>query len=155
MGGRRKTKIRKKDKKKEGAALTAGCGPSFKSSKSTGLSSLLLLPLSWHETMVIEEKYGFNKTTAGTFWADQIKQVVVSLILMTSVGGILMAAHQKMGDWLILAFAVLMTLLMLGLAFMYPFFSRLFNKFKPLEEGELKDKITALLEKWRKLTIDS
>ena len=113
----------------------------------SGLSSLLLLPLSWHETMVIEEKYGFNKTTAGTFWADQIKQFVVSLILMTSVGGILMAAHQKMGDWLILAFAVLMTLLMLGLAFLYPFFSRLFNKFKPLEEGELKDKITALLEK--------
>ena len=113
----------------------------------SALSSLALLPFSWHETMVIEEKYGFNKATAKTFWADQVKEFVIGLIIMVAVGGILMAVHQALGDWLILAFAVLMTLLMLGMVFLYPVLSRVFNKFKPLEDGELKDRITALLEK--------
>ncbi len=113
----------------------------------SALSSLVMLPFSWHETMGIEEKYGFNKATAKTFWTDQLKEFVISLILMVAIGGILMAVHRALGDWLILVFAVLMTLLMLGIAFLYPVISRIFNKFKPLEEGEMKDKITALLEK--------
>ena len=113
----------------------------------SALSSLVMLPFSWHETMVIEEKYGFNKSTAKTFWTDRIKEFIISLILMVAVGGILMAVHHALGDWLILAFAVLMTLLILGIAFLYPVFSKIFNKFTPLEDGELKDKLTGLLEK--------
>ena len=113
----------------------------------SALSSLVLLPFSWHETMVIEEKYGFNKSTAGTFWADRIKEFVIQMILMVAVGGILMAVHHALGDWLVPAFAVLMTLLILGITFLYPVFSKIFNKFTPLEDGELKDKLTGLLEK--------
>ncbi len=114
---------------------------------SEAVSALIMIPFSWYETMVIEEKYGFNKSTAKTFWADQVKQFIISMILTTAIGGILMAVHQALGDWLILAFAVLMTLLILGISFLYPVFSKIFNKFKPLEDGELKDKVTALLEK--------
>ena len=113
----------------------------------SALSSLVLLPFSWHETMVIEEKYGFNKSTARTFWTDKVKEFVIQMILMVSIGGILMAVHHALGDWLILAFAVLMTLLMLGISFLYPVFSKIFNKFTPLGDGELKDKLTGLLEK--------
>ena len=43
----------------------------------SALSSLVMIPFSWHETMVIEEKYGFNKTTAKTFWADQVKSFII------------------------------------------------------------------------------
>ena len=113
----------------------------------SALSSLVLIPFSWHETMVIEEKYGFNKSTAKTFWADQVKSFIISLIITLAVGGILMAVHTALGDWLILAFAVLMTLLLLGITFLYPVFSKIFNKFTPLEDGELKDKLSGLLEK--------
>jgi STE24 endopeptidase len=66
---------------------------------------------------------------------------------MTFIGWLLMAAHQWLGDWLILAFAGGMTAVLLFFSFLYPFFSKIFNKFTPLEEGELKDRITALLEK--------
>ena len=111
------------------------------------LTSLLMLPFSWYRTMVIEEKYGFNKSTAGTFWADQAKEFLISLLLMTGIGALLMWVHQALGDWLILAFAVLMTLLALGISFLYPVLSRVFNKFTPLEDGELKDKLSHLLEK--------
>ena len=113
----------------------------------SALSSLIMIPFSWHETMVIEEKYGFNKSTAKTFWADQVKSFIISLIITLAVGAILMKVHATLGDWMILAFAVLMTLLLLGIIFFYPVFSKIFNKFKPLEDGDLKDKLTGLLEK--------
>ena len=113
----------------------------------SSLASLVMIPFSWHSTMVIEEKYGFNKATPKTFWADQIKDFVINLLINTGIAALLMGVHHWLGDWLILAFAVLMTLLMLGIAFLYPVFSRIFNKFTPLEDGELRDKLVALLEK--------
>ena len=90
----------------------------------SSLASLLLIPFSWYNTMVIEEKYGFNRSSGKTFWAD-----------------------QKLGDWLIAVFAGLMMLLVLGISFLYPVLSRVFNKFVPLEDGELKENLTGLLEK--------
>ena len=111
------------------------------------LTALFSLPLSYYDTMVIEEKYGFNRSTKKTFWMDQLKQFLISLGLITGIGALLMALHQSLGDGLILAFAGLMTLIALFFAFLYPFFSRIFNKFTPLPDGELKERITALLEK--------
>lgn len=111
------------------------------------LESIIELPFEWHNTMVIEQKYGFNKATPETFWADQIKGFLIELVLMTGIGALLLWTHQALGDWLILVFAGIMTLLALGISFLYPVLSRVFNKFTPLEDGELKDKLTALLEK--------
>lgn len=111
------------------------------------LSSLPMIPFSWYNTMVIEEKYGFNKSTAKTFWADQLKEILIGVVLMTGIGALLIWVHQALGDWLILAFAILMTLFALIISFLYPVLSKIFNKFTPLEDGELKNKITALLEK--------
>ena len=105
------------------------------------------LPLEYYDTMSIEERYGFNRSTKKTFWLDQLKGLLINLILVTTVGSLLMGAHIWLGDWLIVVFAVVMTLLVLFISFLYPFFSKIFNKFTPLEDGELKDKLTALLEK--------
>lgn len=113
----------------------------------SSLASLIDIPFSWYDTMVIEEKYGFNKTTAKTFWADQVKTFIISLFIITGIGCLLFVLHRLFGDWLIPAFAVIMTALVLLIAFLYPFLSRIFNKFIPLEDGELRDKLTALLEK--------
>ena len=113
----------------------------------SALSSLVMLPFSWHETMGIEARYGFNKSTPKTFWADQVKTFVIELLILTGIGAMLLGVHRALGDWLILAFAVLMTLLALGISFLYPVLSKIFNKFTPLEDGELKDKLSALLEK--------
>ncbi len=113
----------------------------------SALTQLIMIPFDWHNTMVIEEKYGFNKTTAKTFWGDQIKQFIIGLVIMTGVGGLLIETHKLFGDWLILAFAVLMTLILILVSFVFPVFGRIFNKFRPLEDGELKEKLTGLLEK--------
>lgn len=113
----------------------------------SALAALPLIPFEWYDTLVIEEKYGFNRSTRATFWADQLKQFLIGLLLMTAIGCILMGAHKLLGDWLIVAFAGVMMLLALGISFLYPYLSRVFNKFTPLEEGELRDKLTGLLEK--------
>ena len=110
-------------------------------------ASLLTLPFSWRDTMGIEEKYGFNRTTKKTFILDTVKQFVISLGLMIGLGSALMGLHQKFGDWLILVFAGVMTLIILFFVFLYPLFSRIFNKFTPLPDGELRSRLTALLEK--------
>ena len=113
----------------------------------SALASLLEIPFSWYNTMTIEEKYGFNKSTAKTFAADQIKEFLIGLLLMTAIGALLLWVHQALGDWLILAFAILMTVFGLIISFLYPVLGKVFNKFKPLEDGELREEITALLEK--------
>ncbi len=111
------------------------------------LSELPLIPFSWYNTMNIEERYGFNRSSKKTFWADQLKSFVISLGLMIGIGCILISVHQALGDWLIVVFAGVMMLMFLFFSFLYPVFSRIFNKFTPLEDGELKDRLTALLEK--------
>nr|MBQ6241208.1 M48 family metallopeptidase [Lachnospiraceae bacterium] len=110
-------------------------------------ASLLTLPFSYYDTMVIEGKYGFNRTTKKTFALDTVKQLVIGLGLMIGIGSALMGLHRKFGDWLILVFAGVMTVFVLFFSFLYPLFSRLFNKFTPLPEGELRGRLTALLEK--------
>lgn len=113
----------------------------------SALTSILLLPFAWYNTMVIEEKYGFNRTTPRTFWADQVKEFVISLGLLTGIGALLIWVHQALGDWLVPVFAALMTLFMMLFSFLYPVMSKIFNKFEPLEEGELRGKLAGLLEK--------
>ena len=113
----------------------------------SALTDLLLIPFSWYNTMHIEERYGFNRSTKKTFWLDQVKSFLIGLILMTVIGGLLIWIHQALGDLMILVFAGVMMLIVLLIVFLYPVFSRIFNKFTPLEDGELKERLTALLEK--------
>ena len=113
----------------------------------SALGTLPLIPFSWHDTMATEGRYGFNRTNGKTFAGDQVKQFVLQLGLMVGLASMVMGLHKSFGDWLILAFAVFATLFLLFITFLFPFFSRIFNKFTPLPDGELKDGITALLEK--------
>ena len=111
-------------------------------------SQIISLPFDLYSTFVIEEKYGFNKTTIGTFLMDQLK----GLGLAAALGAPLLAAifwvFSKFGPnaWL---YGWLLTtgfsLLMMYLApqVILP----LFNKFKPLEDGELKSAIQDMSEK--------
>lgn len=105
-------------------------------------SDLLSLPFDYYSTFVIEEKYGFNKTSVSTFFSDKLKGYVLSIIVG---GGLLLVflwlVHQ-MGKnfwwqfWLISAvFMVFVNL------FYTAWILPLFNRLTPLQEGELKYKI--------------
>lgn len=109
------------------------------------------LPISvffeYRDALGIEEKYGFNRSTKKTFVSDQIKQFFISLILVSGLLCLFALLHRSLGDWVLLLFAAVLFLVILGIAFLYPFFSRIFNRFTPLADEELKRKLTNLLEK--------
>ena len=113
----------------------------------SSIASLVLLPFSYYDTMVIEEKYGFNRSSKKTFCVDQVKSFLIGLVITLVIAALLMWIHLTLGRWFIPVFAIVMTLLVLAIAFLYPVLSKVFNKFTPLEEGELKDKLTGLMEK--------
>ena len=108
---------------------------------------LVSVPISYYETMVIEEKYGFNRSTRKTFVADQIRNFLIGLCLSLLLAWLLSVLHIALSDWMILLFAVVVFGFTLVISFLYPIFSRISNKFVPLEEGELKDSLMHLLTK--------
>ena len=111
----------------------------------TVVSVLVGIVFSYTENMVIEQKYGFNRTTIKTFVTDQLRDLAIALLLNLLLAGLLALFHTWLGDWMILAFAVAVFGFTLLISFLYPILSRIGNKFTPLEEGELKDKLMALL----------
>jgi len=106
------------------------------------LKAVISLPFSIYSTFVIEESFGFNKTTWSTFIKDLIKGLFLAIIL----GGPLLAGilaffeYAGAGAWLYCWIAV--ALFMLAVQYIAPtWIMPLFNKFTLLEEGELKKAI--------------
>ena len=111
--------------------------------------TLVFAGFAWVNTMVIEQKYGFNKTTPKTFVIDQVRDFVIEIVLGTLLMGLLAWLHISLGDWVVVLFTGAVFALTLVISFLYgPVFSRLGNKFVPLEDGELKEKLLALLNRY-------
>jgi len=106
------------------------------------LSEIFSLPFSLYKTFVIEEKFGFNKTTVVTYISDKIKGYILTII----VGGGLIALMSYIFDlapnyfWLI-AWGVVTAFSLFMTAFYTSWFLPLFNKLSPLQAGELRSKI--------------
>ena len=102
---------------------------------------------SYIRNMKIEQKYGFNKTSMKTFIGDTIRSTLLSLLLSFGIAWLIYILHGALGAWMILLFAAVIFAFTLLITFLYPIFSRIGNKFTPLPEGELKDKLMELLER--------
>lgn len=106
--------------------------------------NLISTPFDWYETFVIEEKFGFNKSSPGTFVADRFKGLALSAVLgLPLAAGILWIFNEVPNAWLwawafVTAFQLILTYLAPSLIL------PLFNKFTPMPDGELKEKIHAL-----------
>lgn len=109
---------------------------------------LLSLPFSIYDTFVIEERFGFNKTTWKTFVTDIIKGIILSILIGAPLLAWILAFFEYTGNnaWLYCWIAV--TLFMLIIQFIAPtWIMPLFNKFEPLEEGELRSAILSYTDK--------
>lgn len=111
----------------------------------TLVSTIVGVVESYYATMVIEEKYGFNKSTKKTFAIDKIRGFIISLILSLFLAFLMAGLHSWLGDSIIILFTVVLFLFSLLISFLYPVFSRIGNKFTSLEEGELRTKLMELL----------
>lgn len=106
------------------------------------ISSFLNLPFRIYSTFRIEERYGFNKTTANTFITDSLKGVVLSIVIGGAILVPILWLYEKLTSrfwvlaWgLIALFSLFM--FMFGTSLILP----LFNKLKPIESGELHTEI--------------
>jgi STE24 endopeptidase len=111
-------------------------------------SDILNTPFSYYKTFVIEEKFGFNKSTKKLFWLDKLKGLLMTSIVGGGLIALIIWFYQLTGTnfwiyaWILVAVFSL---------FMNLFYSKLivplFNKQTPLENGELKAAINKYAEK--------
>lgn len=113
----------------------------------TVISTLSGVVESYISNMVIEQKYGFNRTSIKTFIADRIRSLLLGFVLSLLLAYAVWGFYTLVGVWMIPIFAGAMLAFSLAISFLYPIFSRIGNKFTPLEEGELKDNLMSLLTK--------
>jgi STE24 endopeptidase len=112
------------------------------------ISSALDLPFSLYSTFVIEEKFGFNRTTIKTFIVDLFKGLALGLIIGVPLLFIILWLMEQAGElWWIYTWAVL-TCFSLLIMWIYPtLIAPIFNKFEPLEEGDTLNRIKSLLSR--------
>lgn len=108
------------------------------------LTTVFSLVFNFYATFSIEERYGFNRTTVGTFIADAIKNILVTVVLGGGILALLVWLHQLLGtNFWIAAWAVIMAVILFIAAFSTSVLVPLFNKLTPLPEGELRSALLA------------
>lgn len=117
------------------------------------LQTIISIPFSYYSTFVIEEKFGFNKSTKKIFFLDLIKSIFLSYLIGWILLSLLVYVYSKLWDnfwwiaWIILSFFSIFFML-----FYSTLIVPLFNKQTPLEEWSLKIKISEFASKvWFKL----
>lgn len=113
----------------------------------TAVVAVTSLVRSYIRVMVIEQKYGFNRSSVGTFVFDYIRSIALEFILSFAIVMSVWLLHSYLGTLMIPILAAVIFGFILLFSFLYPILSRIGNKFVPLEEGELRDRLMGLLTK--------
>ncbi|MCE1183389.1 MAG: M48 family metallopeptidase [Rhodocyclales bacterium] len=110
------------------------------------ISALIDLPLSLYGQFVIEARHGFNRMTLALFFSDLVKQTLLGLAIGTPVILAVLWLMQAMGSlWWLYVWLFWCTFNLLILFIFPTWIAPLFNKFSPLEDGEMKTRIEGLL----------
>lgn len=105
-------------------------------------SDILTIPFQWYSIFVIEEKYGFNKTTIKTFITDKLKGYALAAIVGGCLLALLIYLVQAIGPSFWIWFSIIAGVFILFINMFYTsLILPLFNKLTPLQDGELKKAI--------------
>jgi STE24 endopeptidase len=112
------------------------------------VQAIIGLPLSLYRTFVIEQRFGFNRMTWKLYLSDLVKQTLLGIALGLPLILAILWLMQHMGSlWWLYAWLVL-TAFSIVLQFLFPaVILPLFNKFTPLADGELAERVAKLLER--------
>jgi len=112
------------------------------------LTTFVDVPLDLYRTFVIEQRFGFNKTTPGLFFADLCKSLLVGALLLLPLAALIIWLIQELGTyWWVTAWAVTVAY-GIFVQFIAPtVIAPLFNKFSPMEDPDLKARVEGLLER--------
>ena len=118
---------------------------------ATGFAmSLTGLPFDWHAQFRLEQKFGFNTTTPKIWWMDRLKGWLLAIILGYPLLVLILKIVQWTGAWWWLwAWAALLAFQFLMLVLAPVLIMPLFNKFTPLPEGRLRERLLALAGRTR------
>lgn len=110
--------------------------------------TLLELPTSLYQTFMIEEKFGFNKSTIKQFFQDHALQLALGAVIGIPLLSLILWVMDNVGSfWWLWAWAIMMSFSLL-MSWLFPtLIAPLFNKFTPMEEGSLKSRIQKLLDR--------
>ena len=108
------------------------------------ITELLDLPFGYYDQMRIEEKYGFNRSTKKTFFLDTLKNIIINSGLFCGLIAIAIACYHAFGNAFFLVVYAALAAVMLTVNTFSLTFMKLFNKFEPLPEGALRDRLTAM-----------
>jgi STE24 endopeptidase len=108
--------------------------------------TLVEIPTSVYQTFVIEEKFGFNKSTPQRFIKDQLLQLALVTVIGMPLLALILWVMDSIGSlWWLWAWGILISFSLL-MSWLFPtVIAPLFNKFTPMEEGSLKERIQGLL----------
>ncbi len=110
------------------------------------INYLISLPFDIYKVFKLDKEFGFSKTTPKLYIIDQIKSAVLFLIIGGAVFWVLSWIITNFSNWWIWAFAVMFGFIILT-NLLYPtLIAPIFNKFKPLEDAELKADIERILK---------
>ena len=112
------------------------------------IDEIVGIPLAVYSTFTLEEKYGFNKTTAKTFIQDLIKNLIISVVFASTLYAVVISIIERLGDnWWIYAF-VAVFLFQAIVFYLYPvLILPLLNKLEPITDEKFKEPIEKLLNK--------
>jgi STE24 endopeptidase len=110
------------------------------------LMTLIEIPTSLYQTFVIEEKFGFNKSTVAQFIKDQFLHLTLGAVIGLPLLALILWIMDNVGStWWLWAWAIIMGFSLL-MSWLYPtVIAPLFNKFTPMADGSLKERIQGLL----------
>ncbi len=110
----------------------------------TSVMTVIALPFEYISELKIEEKYGFNKATVKTFVSDEIKSFLVNLILSVGLLCVVIALYTAFGGWFVFGVYAVLALFIVLFSMLNMTFQKLFNKFTPLEDGELRERLVEM-----------
>lgn len=103
------------------------------------------LPFELYQKFKIDEAFGFNKMTVKMYVFDTLKSSLLFVVIGGAIFALLSWIIGNYESWWLWGFVAMFTVAILANV-LAPTFMALFNKFSPLEEGELKEKISAMME---------
>ncbi len=108
--------------------------------------SVVDLPFEWYRQFRVEQAFGFNRMTAGLFIADTLKSLALGIVIGGPLLAVVLALMAHAGSWWWVYAWLVWAAFTLALSVLFPvLIAPLFNRFTPLADGALRQRIQDLL----------
>ena len=112
------------------------------------INGALELPVSWYATFRLEERFGFNKSTQGLWWADVFKSTLMTAVIGLPLAALYLWLMERAGSlWWLWAWGVWVAFALLMMVLYPSVIAPLFNKFQPLQDSQLTERVQALMQR--------